>query len=74
MGKILFSHARVTLSNYNWNYWLENWKETECWSRFIVFREFFTEMKYYTIQNIWKEIGKFNFVITDVDLARKGIV
>ena len=30
-------------------------------------------MKYYTIQNIWKEIGKLNFVIIDVDLARKGI-
>ena len=30
-------------------------------------------MKYYTIQNIWKEIGNLNFVIIDVDLARKGI-
>ena len=27
----------------------------------------------YTIQNIWKETGKLNFVIIDVDLARKGI-
>ena len=45
----------------------------ECWSRFIVIRDFFNEMKYYAIQNIWKEIGKLNFVIIDVDLARKGI-
>ena len=48
-------------------------KKTECWSRFIVIRDFFIEMKYYTIQNIWKETGKLNFVIIDVDLARKGI-
>ena len=72
MGEILFSHVRVTkiwkISNYIRNYWLENWK-----SRFIVIRDFFIEIKYYTIQNIWKEIGKLNFVIIDVDLARKGI-
>ena len=36
-------------------------KKTECWSRFIVIRDFFIEMKYYTIQNIWKEIGKLKF-------------
>ena len=30
-------------------------------------------MKYSTIQNIWKEIGKLNFVIIYVYLARKGI-
>ena len=72
MGEILFSHVRVTkiwkISNYIRNYWLENWK-----SRFIVIRDFFIEIKYYTIQNIWKEIGKLNFLIIDVDLARKGI-
>ena len=77
MGEILFSHVQVTkiwkISNYIWNYWLENWKKTECWSRFIVIRDFFIEMKYYTIQNIWKEIGKLNFVIIDAALARKGI-
>ena len=48
-------------------------KKTECWSRFLVIRGFFIEMKYYTIQNIWKEIGNLNFVITDVDFARKAI-
>ena len=30
-------------------------------------------MKDYAIQNIWKEIGKLNFGIVDVDLAGKGI-
>ena len=78
MGEILFYHVRVTktwkISNYIWNYWLENWKKkTGCWSKFIVIRGFFIEMKYYTIQNIWKEIGKLNFMIIDVDLSRKGI-
>ena len=29
-------------------------------------------MKYYTAQNIWKEIGKVNCVIIDVDLALKS--
>ena len=28
-------------------------------------------MKYYTIENISKEIGKLNFVIINVDLALK---
>ena len=27
-------------------------KMTECWSRFIVIQDFFSKMKYYTIQNI----------------------
>ena len=75
MGELLFSHVQVTkiwkISNYVWNYWLENWKKKD--SRFIVIRDFFIEMKYYAIQNIWKEIGKLSFVIIDVDLVRKGI-
>ena len=50
---------------------LKTEKKTKCWSRIIVIRDFFIEMKYYTIQNIWKEIGKLNFVIIDVDLALK---
>ena len=49
-------------------------EKTERWSRFIVIQDFFIEMNYYTIQNIWIEIGKLNIVIIDVDLARKGIV
>ena len=62
------------ISNYIWNYWLENWKKkTGCWSRFKVIWDFFIEIKYYAIQNIWKEIGKLNFVVIDVDLAHKGI-
>ena len=74
MGELLFSHVRVMkiwkISNYIWNYWLENWKKkTKCWPRIIVIRDFFIEMKYGTIQNIWEEIGKLNFVIIDVDLA-----
>ena len=73
MGELLFSHFRVMkiwkISNLIRNYWLKNWKKTKCWSRIIVIWNFFTEMKYYTIQNIWKEIGKLNFVIIDVDLA-----
>ena len=77
MGEISFSHVRGTkiwkMSNYIRNYWLENWKKTEYWSRFIVIRDFFIEMKYYIIQNISKKIGKLNFVIIDEDLARKGI-
>ena len=44
-------------------------KKTGCWSRFIVIRDFFIEMKYYTIQNIWKEIGKLNFVIIGIAMA-----
>ena len=52
---------------------LKTGKKTECWSRSIVIRDFFIEMNYYTIQDIWKEIGKLNFVIIDVDLACKGI-
>ena len=75
MGELLFSHARVVkiwkISNYNWNYWLENWKKTKCWPRIIVIWDFFIEMKYYTIQSIWKEIDKLNFEIIDVDLALK---
>ena len=51
---------------------LKTEKKTEYWSRFIVIRDFFIEMKY-LIQNISKKIGKLNFVIIDVDLARKGI-
>ena len=39
----------------------------------MVIRDFFTEMKYYTIQNIRREISKLNFVIIDVDLARNDI-
>ena len=31
---------------------LKTKKKTECWSRFIVIRDFFIEMKYYIIQNI----------------------
>ena len=77
MGEYLFSHVRATkiwkISNYIWNYWLENWKKTKCWSRIIVICDFFIEMKYCTIQNIWKEIGKLNFVIIYVDLALKSI-
>ena len=76
MSGILFSFVRVTkiwkISNCIWNYWLENWK-TECWSRFIVIRDSFIEVKYYTIHNIWKEIGKLYFMIIGVDIARKGI-
>ena len=52
---------------------LKTEKKTEYWPRFIAIRHFFIEMKYYTIQNIWKDTGKLNFVIIDVDLARKGI-
>ena len=75
MGELLFSHVRVTkilkISSYIWNYWLVLWKKTKCWSRIIVIRDFFIEIKYHTIQNIWKEIGQLNFVIIDVDLALK---
>ena len=43
MWEILFSHVRVTkiwkILNCIWNYWIENWKKTECWSRFIVIRK-----------------------------------
>ena len=31
---------------------LKTEKKTECWSRFIVIQDFFSKMKYYTIQNI----------------------
>ena len=48
-------------------------EKTVYWSRFIVIRDFFTEMKYYTIQNIRREITKLNFVIIDVDLAPNDI-
>ena len=75
MGELLFSQVRITkiwkISNYIWNYWLENCKKNR--NKLIVIRLFFIEMKYYTIQNIWEEIGKLNFVIIDVDLARIGI-
>ena len=76
LGELVFSHVRVVkiwkISNYSWNYWLENWKKTtKCWSRIMFIRDFFIEMKYYTIQSIWKEIRKLNFVIIDVDLALK---
>ena len=52
---------------------LKTEKKTVYWSRFIVTRDFFTEMKYYTIQNIRREITKLNFVIIDVDLAPNDI-
>ena len=39
---------------------LKTEKKTECWSRFIVIQDFFSKMKYYTIQNIRKEMGKLN--------------
>ena len=52
---------------------LKTEKKTECRSKLIVIQDFFIEMKYYTIQSIWKEIDKLNFVIIDVDLARKGM-
>ena len=75
MGEILFSHIRVMkiwkISKYVWNYWLENQKKTML---VIVIWDFFIEIEYYTIQNIWKQIGKLNFVIIDVDVAHKGIV
>ena len=75
MGEILFSHIRVMkiwkISKYVWNYWLENQKKTML---VIVIWDFFIEIEYYTIQNIWKQIGKVNFVIIDVDVAQKGIV
>ena len=71
MGELLFSHVQVMKIWKISNYWLENWKKTKCWSRITVIQDFFIEMKYYTIQNIWKEIGKLNFVIIDVDLALK---
>ena len=41
----------------------------KCWSRFVAIRDFFVEMKYYTIKNIWKEIGKLKFVIIDIAVA-----
>ena len=53
---------------------LKTEKKKQCWSRFIVIWDFFIEIEYYTIQNIWKQIDKLNFVIIDVDVARKGIV
>ena len=52
---------------------LKTEKKTVYCSRFIVIRDFFTEMKYYTIQNIRREISKINFVIIDVDLAPNDI-
>ena len=66
MDELLFSHVRVMkfeITN------LKTEKKAKCWSRIIVIQDFFIEMKYYTIQNIWKEIGKLNFAIIDVDLA-----
>ena len=78
MVELLFSHVRVTkiwkISNYIWITDLKTEKKnkkTKCWSIIIVIRDFVIEMIYYTIQNIWKKIGKINFVIIDVDLGLK---
>ena len=59
------------VKKYQITFEITDWKteKVKCWSRIIVIRDFFIEMIYYTIHNIW-HIGSF-FVIINVDLALK---
>ena len=53
MVKLLLSHFQnqITFENANW----KTEKKKKYWSRIILIRDFFTEVIYYAIQNIWKE-------------------
>ena len=54
---VLLSNYELKVKKYQITFEITNWKteKPKCWSRIMVIRDFFIEMIYYTIQNIWYE-------------------
>ena len=77
IGKRLLFRLQVTnlkLKNIKLYLKLLTGKLKKMLFRILVIRDLFIEMIYYVIHNIWKNIGKLNFVIIDVDLVLKRLL